>query len=432
MNCFIEVYGCQMNAHDGEILAAVLKSAGHRMVDDPGEAGAIFIVTCAVREHAETRALGRLTHLAGIRTSGRRPIMVLCGCVAQEHGEKLLKGMKLLDLVVGPDCYHLIPGLLQESRRVALTEQGGEDYEGFEPVREQFPRAFVNVIRGCDNFCTYCIVPHVRGRERSRPFQAVLSEIKSLADAGFREITLLGQNVNSYSNGGLGFPELLGMASEAAGDRCWLRFVTSNPRDLTPGLVSVMASSDNICNQFHLPAQSGSDRVLRAMNRGYTRKGYIEKVEMLREAMPDIVLSTDMIAGFPGETPGEFEESVTLLEEIRFDYAFLFRYSERQGTAAVDITPGVPVEERLRRLNELQTIQMEITIARSRELLGMTKTVLVTGPARMPGQLAARTMGNRMVILENTEYSPGDLLDARITRADGYTHFGEPVIPLSR
>ncbi len=350
--------------------------------------------------------------------------MALCGCVAQEHGEKLLKRMKLLDLVVGPDCYHLIPGLLQESRRVALTEQGGEDYEGFQPVREEFPRAFVNVIRGCDNFCTYCIVPHVRGRERSRPRRAVLSEIESLADAGFREITLLGQNVNSYRNEDVGFPELLRKASEAVGERCRLRFVTSNPRDLTTELVSVMASADNICNQFHLPAQSGSDRVLRAMNRGYTRKGYIEKVNMLREAMPDIVLSTDMIAGFPGETPEEFEESVTLLEEIRFDYAFLFRYSERQGTAAVDITPRVPVKERLRRLNELQELQMEITLARSRELTGSVRTVLVTGPARMPGQLAARTAGNRMVILESTDHAPGDMIEVRITRPTA-THTSE-------
>ncbi|HPF32343.1 MAG TPA: radical SAM protein, partial [Candidatus Sabulitectum sp.] len=204
---------------------------------------------------------------------------------------------------------------------------------------------------------------------------------------------------------------------------------TSNPRDLTPGLAEVMASRENICNQFHLPAQSGSDSVLKAMNRGYTRNGYMKKVAMLRELMPDIVMSTDIIAGFPGESPGDFQDTVSLLEEVRFDYAFLFRYSERKGTGALKLKPPVPVKERLSRLSVLQELQREITIERSKELLGREMTVLVTGPARVKGQTAARTRGNRMVILEGTGYEPGEVLSVRITGADGYTHFGMPVIP---
>jgi tRNA-2-methylthio-N6-dimethylallyladenosine synthase len=377
MICHIEVYGCQMNVHDGEILAGILTSAGHTVVTGAESADAVFIVTCAVREHAETRAMGRATHLAGIQS--KKPLLVMCGCVAQEHGSKLLEKMKLVDLVVGPDSYHLIPGLLEENNRVSATLQGIETYEKYKAVRKQFPCAFVTVMRGCNNFCTYCIVPYVRGRERSRPVELILQEVRELTEQGYGEITLLGQNVNSYNCDSVDFPLLLDMVAAAAGEKCRIRFVTSHPRDLTVELVEVMASRQNICNQFHLPAQSGNDRVLAAMNRGYTRNEYLDKVAMLRRLIPDIVLSTDMIAGFPGETLEEFNDSVSLLSEVRFDYAFLFRYSERTGTGALHLSPKVPEEERLRRLSVLQELQTRITIERSQTLLGQEKTVLVTG-----------------------------------------------------
>ncbi len=425
MICHIEVYGCQMNVHDGEILSGILKAAGHTVVDNAKIAEAVFVVTCAVREHAETRALGRVTHLAGIPE--KKPVMVLCGCVAQEHGQRLLEKMKLLDMVIGPDVYHKIPELLHERRRIAVTEQGIENYEHVTAVREQFPRSFVTVMRGCDNFCTYCIVPHVRGRERSRPAELIFKEVEGLVEAGYREITLLGQNVNSYIHNGIDFPKLLEKVSVIAGDRCWVRFVTSHPRDLTMELASVMASGKNICNQFHLPAQSGNDRVLKAMGRGYTRNEYLHKVTMLKDLMPDIVLSTDMIAGFPGESLEEFEDTVSLLKEVRYDYAFLFRYSEREKTAALKISPAVPVKERLRRLSILQDIQAEITKEESKKIIGMEMPVLVTGPARRPGQMASRTMGNRLVILESLDFTPGQLVQVKIVKADGYTHFGRPV-----
>ncbi len=425
MICHIEVYGCQMNVHDGEILSGILKAAGHTVVQNAEIAEAVFVVTCAVREHAETRALGRITHLAGIPK--KKPIMVLCGCVAQEHGKILLDKMKLLDLVVGPDVYHRIPDLLQESTRAAVTDQGNESYENVSAVREQFPRSFVTVMRGCDNFCTYCIVPHVRGRERSRPYELILKEVEDLVNAGYREITLLGQNVNSYKYGDMKFPKLLEEVSAIAGNRCWVRFVTSHPRDLTDELGSVMASQENICNQFHLPAQSGNDRILKAMGRGYTRNGYLEKVSMLRKLMPDIVLSTDIIAGFPSETDDEFADTISLLKSVRYDYAFLFRYSERKKTAALKISPSVPVKERLKRLSMIQELQAEITLSKSREIVGKEMTVLVTGRARRAGQMASRTMGNRLVILESLSYAPGQLVRVQIVRADGYTHFGQQV-----
>lgn len=429
MKCFIEVYGCQMNTHDGEILAGILSASGHEIVKGPRGADAVFVVTCAVREHAETRAMGRVTHLAGLAGGGRKPLVVICGCVAQEHGEKLLGKVGVIDLVVGPDCYHRIPELIAGQRRTSLVTQGTEDYEGVNPVRNEFPRAFVTVMRGCDNFCSYCIVPFVRGRERSRPVPDILREVEELVEKGYREITLLGQNVNSYRQDGISFPDLLRRVSATAGEGCRIRFVTSHPGDLTLELAETMASLENVCEQFHLPAQSGSDAVLKAMNRGYTRSGYLKKVAMLRRLMPGIVLSTDMIAGFPGETPEDFRMSVDLLREVGFDYAFLFRYSERKGTAALEIVPSVPVKERLERLSILQEIQTEITLQRSRATEGKTFSVLVTGKARDGISTAGRTRGNRTVILEPGGYLPGDLVDAVIVKGDGYTHFAEPVSP---
>jgi tRNA-2-methylthio-N6-dimethylallyladenosine synthase len=426
MRYYIDVYGCQMNAHDSELIAGILDAGGFTQVSDPALAQVILLLSCAVREHAETRVLGRAAQLGGLwrsRSEGR-PMIVLCGCVAQEHGDALLGKYRDLDLVVGPDCYRELPELISASGRASLVEFRMDDYEGVEASRKEFPRAYVTIMRGCDNYCSYCIVPFVRGRERSRRAGDVLSEVRGLARDGYGEITLLGQNVNSYGDGDISFPHLLDSVAGAAG-RSWVRFVTSHPKDLDPGTVSVMASRDNICRQLHLPVQSGSDRILSLMNRSYTVKDYIGKIGMLREAMPGIVLSTDVIAGFPGETAEDFSRTVELLEEVRFDYAFLFRYSERTGTAACDFPGSVPEEVRLQRLSVLQELQREITLEKSAQLLGRELEVLVTGPAKLPGQQAGRTMGNRMVVLEGTDHAPGAFVRVRITGADGWTHFGE-------
>jgi tRNA-2-methylthio-N6-dimethylallyladenosine synthase len=426
---FIDTYGCQMNVSDSETIRGLLDAAGFHESSSPETADTVLLVSCAVREHAETRVLGRAAQLAGLRSPGqdRGPFVVLCGCVAQEHGRELLERYGVLDAVVGPDCYRDLPGILRGRRRDAsIGRRGSDHYEDLPRVRREFPRSFVTIMRGCNNYCSYCIVPAVRGPERSREAGRILTEVAELSAAGYGEITLLGQNVNSYRDGSTGFSELLGAVARTA-DPAWIRFVTSHPRDLTRGVAEVMAGTGNICRQLHLPLQSGSDRILADMNRGYTSGEYLEKVAMLRELMPGIVLTTDVIAGFPGETLDDFDRTAALLEEIGFDYAFLFRYSERKGTAAASMPGAMPVEERLRRLHVLQGIQNRITLRRSAMLAGRELRVLVTGEARRPDQQAARTMGNRMVILENTSFQPGELVDVTITRGDGWTHFGVPV-----
>ncbi len=427
MTYYINVYGCQMNVHDSEIISGILESESFSSTEDPESADVILLVSCAVREHAETRVLGRVSQLGGWwrgRKSGK-PLMVLCGCVAQEHGDSLLERFRDLDLVVGPDCYRDLPRLIRGSARMSAVDFREGDYTGIEPVRTEFPRAYVTIMRGCDNFCSYCIVPYVRGREHSRKSDAILSEIAALSEGGYGEITLLGQNVNSYHDGETSFPLLLRrVASEARSS--WIRFVTSHPKDLGQETVKVMASEQNICRYLHLPFQSGSDVILKKMNRGYTTREYLERIGMLRDAMPDIVLSTDVIAGFPGESEEDFQKTIDLLEEVRFDNAFLFKYSERSGTAACSLEDPVSEEERLARLNRLQDLQRRITVEKSGELLRRTLRILVTGPAKKPRQQAGRTEGNRMVILEDTDFNPGSFVNVRITRADGWTHFGEP------
>ncbi|MCD4776910.1 MAG: tRNA (N6-isopentenyl adenosine(37)-C2)-methylthiotransferase MiaB [Candidatus Aegiribacteria sp.] len=428
MTYYIDVYGCQMNVHDSEIISGILESEGFSLTEKPELADVILLVSCAVREHAETRVLGRASQLGGQwrgRESGK-PLIVLCGCVAQEHGDSLLARMKDLDLVVGPDCYRDLPGLIRNSARTSAVEFREGDYTGIEPVRKEFPRAYVTIMRGCNNFCSYCIVPYVRGRERSRNSDAILSEVAALSRSGYGEITLLGQNVNSYHDGETSFSELLRKSALAAGNS-WVRFVTSHPRDLDSKTVDVMASEKNICEYLHLPFQSGSDRVLSMMNRGYSVREYLDRIALLKDAMPDIVLSTDVITGFPGESEKDFQKTVDLLESVRFDNAFLFKYSERAGTAACDLENPVPEKERLARLNHLQELQRKITVEESGKLMGKTLRVLVTGPARQPAQQASRTEGNRMVILESTDFRPGSFVNVRITRADGWTHFGESV-----
>lgn len=420
-----------MNLHDSEIISGILNSAGYLPSPNLDSADIVLIVSCAVREHAETRVLGRTAQIGGIRRSQHREkaLLILCGCVAQEHGSKLLERFPDLDLVVGPDCYLELPELIEKKNREAAVQFGGGDYSEVEIIRKDFPRAFVTIMRGCNNYCAYCIVPYVRGRERSCDSEHILDEISRLSMDGFREITLLGQNVNSYNCDGIRFAGLLESAATVA-EPARLRFVTSHPRDLNNEIIKVMSSHENICNQLHLPVQSGSNKILVRMKRGYSREEYLDKIFALREAMPEIVLSTDLIAGFPGETEAEFNDTVELLEYIRYDYAFLFKYSERTGTAASGMDNAIPEDERLGRLNHLQKIQRRITIEKSEELVGKVLDVLILGDAKGDKQQAARTSGNRVVILEGTSFPPGAFISVEITRADGWTHFAVPyVIP---
>ncbi|MBD3278151.1 MAG: MiaB/RimO family radical SAM methylthiotransferase, partial [Candidatus Aegiribacteria sp.] len=289
MKYYMDVYGCQMNVHDSEIIEGILQSRDMQPADSPEKAEAILLVSCAVREHAETRVLGRAAQLGGMyrcREEGK-PVIVLCGCVAQEHGETLLEQYRDLDLVVGPDCYNDLPDLIEKVRerssvfRTSVTDFRRCDYTGAKPVRREHPRSFVTIMRGCDNFCSYCIVPYVRGRERSRRPEEIIAEVEELREQGYGEITLLGQNVNSYTSEGMDFAALLKRVSKAAGTS-WVRFVTSHPKDLDEKIASVMSSRRNVCRQLHLPLQSGSSRILKKMNRGYTAEQYRSKIAMLR------------------------------------------------------------------------------------------------------------------------------------------------------
>jgi tRNA-2-methylthio-N6-dimethylallyladenosine synthase len=423
---WVEVYGCQMNVSDSEIIRGILDASGLSQARSPSEADAILVVTCAVREHAETRAIGRVTHLGGRRSDGSKPLVVVCGCVAQEHGSSLLEKHPLVDHVVGPDCYRDLPAMLARSARDASVGFSDEHYEGVEAVRRTFPSAFVTIMRGCDNFCSYCIVPFVRGRERSRSVGRIEEEVAGLTADGFREITLLGQNVNSYRAGSTGFPELLARVADTAG-RAWIRFVTSHPGDFGDDLVAAMASHPNVCRHVHLPAQSGSSRVLALMNRGYDRDYYLGRIAALRAALPGVVITTDLIAGFPGESDEDFMETVDLVKRVGFDQAFMFRYSERQGTRAADLEGALPVEIRLARLNVLQDTQNGIARAKSAALAGRRMPVLVTGSGTRPGQQSARTAGNRVVILEGTSFEVGAFVEVEILSGDGWTHFANPL-----
>lgn len=414
-----------MNIHDSELIAGIMEDAGYSRSESTEDAGVILIVSCAVRQHAETRVLGRAAQLSGKKSPNGK--IVICSCVAQEHGENLLKRFSGVDLVVGPDMYRRIPELLECNERTSSVEFADDNYEKIKPVRRMFPRAFVTIMRGCNNFCSYCIVPYVRGRERSRKPSLILEEIGSLTEKGFGEITLLGQNVNSYRSGSLSFPELLNKVA-GVGFPSWIRFITSHPRDFTEELLGVISENTNICNQIHLPMQSGNDRILKLMKRGYSISEYLDKIVRIREKIPDIVLSTDLIVGFPGETENEFMDSVLLLEKIEYDYAFLFKYSPRENTTASDFCDQISEEERLRRLHFVQKVQTRITKEKSSRLIGKQKTVLITGLSpRGNSQQAARTEGNRMVILEDQEYTPGKFVNVKIRKADGWTHFADPV-----
>jgi tRNA-2-methylthio-N6-dimethylallyladenosine synthase len=422
----VEVYGCQMNVSDSEIIRGILDGAGLERAASPADADAILVVTCAVREHAETRAVGRITHLGGRRADGSKPIVVVCGCVAQEHGSSLLRRHRLVDHVVGPDCYRDLPAILARKARGASVDFSDEHYEGLEAVRTTFPSAFVTIMRGCDNFCSYCIVPYVRGRERSRTAGRILEEIGSLAAGGFREITLLGQNVNSYRAGSMGFPDLLRRAAATA-HPAWIRFVTSHPRDFGDDLISAMADHPNVCRCVHLPVQSGSSRVLALMNRGYDRDYYLGRIDALRAALPGVVITTDLITGFPGETDADFQETLDLVQRVGFDQAFMFRFSEREGTRAAELAGALPVEVRIARLNVLQDMQNRISRAKSAALAGRRMPVLVTGTGTRPGQQSARSAGNRVVILEGSSFRLGAFVEVEILSGDGWTHFAHPV-----
>ena len=437
---YIETYGCQMNVADSEVVASVMKMAGYDTTGDIGLSDAVIINTCSVRDNAEQRVLSRLGQLAAMRRRrGGKLIIGVIGCMAERMRETLIDSCGV-DIVAGPDSYLDLPAMMAAAeagqKAVSVDLSATETYRDVIPARLGGNRVggFVSIMRGCNNFCTYCIVPYTRGRERSREPGSILNELRDLAGRGFKEVTLLGQNVNSYSyrhpSGGepVDFPRLLATVAEAApGMR--VRFTTSHPKDMSDDTIAVMASHPNICRHIHLPVQSGSDKVLRLMNRRYTREWYLGRVAAIRAAMPDCGLSTDLFTGFHGETEEDFQLTLSLMREVGFDSAFMFKYSERPGTyAAKHLPDDVPEDVKIDRLNRMIALQNELSRASNSRDVGRAFEVLVEGRSkRSQADMCGRTQQNKMVVFAAGGEKAGDMVTVRVTGSSSATLLGERV-----
>ena len=409
-----------MNVYDSRLIASILKKEGFQEVSSPKDADVIIVNTCCVREHAEKRALGRINVLSGLKKKNPDLIIVVAGCMAQK-----LKRIEGADITIGPSNYRLLPQLIRSAQKISCVDEKKEDYAGIY-ADQPWVSAFLPVMRGCDNYCTYCIVPYVRGRLISRPYKDILTEAKRLVDKGVKEITLLGQSINQYEYNGVNFAKLLEMVAKESGVK-WLRFLTSHPKYFTRDIIEVMVKYRNIiCEKIHLPVQSGSNRILKLMNRKYTIEEYLKLVEELRKAIPDLALTTDIIVGFPTETEKDFEETLNLVKEVRFDYAFMFKYSEREGTAAVKLEPKVPEEERLRRLQILIDLQNRITTEINKKMEGKEFEVLVDGRAKR-GDFRGKTRQDKVCVIKD-KVKIGDFVRVKVKEVKGWT----PICDLTR
>jgi len=428
---YLETYGCQMNEYDSELVRSILLESGFGECFDPGEADVILLNTCSVRETAHNRVFGRLQSLDPLRGKNRRVVVGVLGCMAQSLKMELLENSVYVDLIAGPDSYRNLPSMIAESlngtgKGSAIELSEFETYEDIYPSRLEGINAWIAVMRGCDNFCTFCIVPYARGRERSRSVESIVGETGRLVEEGYTQVTLLGQNVNSYSHEGRSFADLLGAVSNVEGIRR-IRFTSPHPKDFPGDLVDSVANLSRVCKHIHLPLQAGSDRILKMMNRNYTADDYLQLVDRLRDRVPGLILTTDIILGFPTETRQEYEQTVRLVEEVRFDSAFIFNYSERKGTvAARRWKDDVPPEEKKYRITLLNEIQKKISIERNRGHIGQVMEILVEGPSkRDPDEWFGRTDGNKMAVFLRTDQNAGDYVNVKIDEATANTLKGK-------
>ena len=428
---YIETYGCQMNVADSEVVASVMQMAGYESTESLDEADAVFLNTCSVRDNAEQKIYHRLDALDAIKR--KRPLVIgVLGCMAERVKDDLLENHHA-DLVAGPDAYLSLPDLIAQAemghKAINIELSTSETYKDVVPQRLHGAKigGFVSIMRGCNNFCHYCIVPYTRGRERSRDLESILREVRDLRDRGFKEVTLLGQNVNSY-DGGIGFPNLLRRVAEEAPEMR-VRFTTSHPKDMSDETLHVIAEMPNVCKHIHLPVQSGSDRILKLMNRKYTREWYLGRVEAIRRIIPDCGLSTDIFVGYHSETEEDHQLSLSLMREVGYDSAFMFKYSERPGTYASKHLPDdVPEEEKIRRLNELIALQTEISAQHNKKDEGKEFDVLVEGfSKRSREQLMGRTEQNKAVVMPKAGHHIGETVKVRITDSTSATLLGEIV-----
>ena len=422
-----------MNVYDSELVARLLDESDYAPAQSPESADLIFINTCSVREGAEKRVMNRLDHFKGLKNKKHSLVIGVIGCMAQNLKDSLLEKNPFINFVLGPDSYGKLPALLESEKPWEIKEvhtelSKYETYDYIYPLRSEGINTMIAIMRGCDKMCTFCIVPFTRGRERSKSAEAVVNEVRAASAEGFEEVTLLGQNVNSYNDGSVNFPELLRQVSAVEGVRR-IRFTSPHPQDATDELIEVMADHDNICNHIHLPLQSGSNSMLKRMNRTYTKEKFIELAEKFRARIPGIAITTDIIVGFCGETEEEFLDTLDVVEQIGFDSAFTFKYSERPYTAAYKkIKDDVPEEVKGERLTRLIDLQKSNTLRRNKEMVGKTVEVLIEKESKKSkAHYIGRTESNRLVILPKNGKKPGDFLDTLITDAAGITLFGEPV-----
>ena len=443
---FIETYGCQMNVADSEVVASIMQTIDYELCDNIDDADAVFMNTCSVRDNAEQKIYGRLQFFQSVKnkrakspkdSSKHNPLIVgVLGCMAERVREGLFEHGA--DLVAGPDSYLDLPNLVAAAetgeKAVNVQLSTTETYKDIIPSRVGNSRisGFISIMRGCNNFCSYCIVPYTRGRERSREVSSILNELRDLEQKGFKEVTLLGQNVNSYrycdaeKQEGIDFADLLGIVADAApGMR--IRFSTSNPEDMSDKILEAMAAHKNICHHLHLPVQSGSSAVLKKMNRKYDREWYLNRIAAVRRIIPDCGLSTDVFCGFCGETLEDHAQTLSLMREVGYDSAFMFKYSERPGTfAARHYADDVPEEEKIRRLNEIIALQNELSLESNRRDIGKTFEVLVEGYSkRSREQMCGRSQQNKMIVFPKGNAKPGDLVVVKVTDASSATLLGE-------
>lgn len=434
---FIETYGCQMNVADSEVVASVMKMAGYETCSSADEADAVFLNTCSVRDNAEQKIYNRLDTLNATRKKGRRLILGVLGCMAERVREDLLENHHA-DLVAGPDAYLTLPDLIAQAeaghKAINIELSTTETYRDIVPQRLHGAKTggFVSIMRGCNNFCHYCIVPYTRGRERSRDVESILREVRDLRDRGYKEVTLLGQNVNSYkaplggTEGGSSFASLLRLVARTVPEMR-VRFTTSHPKDMSDETLRVIAEEPNVCKHIHLPVQSGSNRILKLMNRKYTREWYMERVAAIRRIVPGCGLSTDIFVGYHSETEEDHRMSLELMREVGYDSAFMFKYSERPGTYASKHLPDdVPEDVKIRRLNEMIQLQTELSAEANRRDVGHEFDVLVEGPSkRSREQMCGRTEQNKMVVFDRGNCRVGQTVRVRITGSTSATLMGE-------
>ncbi len=427
---YIETYGCQMNVADTELVKGILNEQGYEITREIDKADVILINTCSVRDNAEQRIFGRLGNIKKIKSSRPDSVVGILGCMAERLREDLIEKKKLVDIVVGPDEYRRLPDFIENAisgvKGIGVKLSRTETYDDIEPYREEGLSAWISVMRGCDKFCTYCVVPFTRGRERSRNLNSIVEEVKKLSERGFKEITLLGQNVNSYNDDGKDFADLLAAVADV--DRqIRIRFTTSHPQDLSDKLLYTIAENRNICNYIHLPFQSGSNRILKLMNRNYTIEHYLELIEKARKIIPGVSFSTDIIAGFPTETEDDHLATLDVLWKVEFDGAYMFKYSPREGTKAFKMEDDVSEEIKTRRLNEIIALQQSVSLKRNQNFIDSSEIVLVEGFSKKSDEyLAGKTDTNKVVVFKKEEgILPGDYVEVKITGATSATLFGE-------